>query len=66
MADSSPVIDRCDQPSYSVLQYIQFYGARLDGVGFVAIRLVGNVKKTRDLHTRGMRNTAVGVQIKRW
>lgn len=50
---------------YALVQYIDRYGARLDGCGFDAMHLAGHVKEIRDVRTGCMDDTAVGAWIKR-
>lgn len=64
MAYSSSNSDRCDHSPYSVVEYIELYGAHLDGRQFEALRLAGDAKIIRHVGTRSMHDTTAGAWIK--
>lgn len=49
-----------------MVNYIERYGARLDGHRLAAMRFVGHAKEIRDEHTWRMHNTFMGAWIKQW
>lgn len=66
MADLNDTTDRRDQPHYSVLQYIERYGAPLDGGRFAAMRLQGGAKELCDVRTGRMCDSCVDAWTKQF
>lgn len=66
LANSISIIDRHDPLPSPVVQYIERYGAHLDGHRLAAICLVGNAKEIRDVRISRLCNTAVGTCITLW
>lgn len=52
--------DRYGPPPFSVVQYIEQYGDQLDGHGFAAMCLEGDVWEISDVCAGILRGTAVG------
>lgn len=63
MADSNSTIDRGDPPSFSVVEYIECYGARLHGCRFSATRIACDAKEIFAGRTVSMNDIAVGAWI---
>lgn len=66
MADSSSTIDCGNPPLYPVAQYIERYGARIDGRWLASKRLADDAKEIRDGRARRKRSTALDACIKEW
>lgn len=54
MDDSNSTTDYFDLPPNSVMEYIKRYDTRHGVRGFLATRLAGGDKESRDVHTRRM------------